>query len=466
MESAALTREQSAQRGYTDRWVSNTAILLILIPIAIAIVAREIVLRRAIRRANDALAQTREELAQKAKLAAVGELVSGVAHELNNPLQGVLGYAELMSQSQTAGSESEELRAIRANAAKAAGIVRNLLSFAGHDTATRSWHQLNGVVEQAAKKRAGPLQLAEIDLHLRLADRLPLVYVDSNRFEHLIGYLIESAQDAIARRRNDATGRATQKGRHEITVSTSRESNPDRIAIAIAHDGAPVKAEEVTELTTMAADDKAALDGEAVGLSVCVGIVRDHGGLIRATNRDVGAEFVVELPVTVDTYPSEASSPVDVVKSEAVPVADESPEPAPAAARSSVARKTKALVVDDEHSNAALVRRALELAGHEVESTTLSRRALVMIERTPYDVVIADVKMPELNGQELYTRACQIRPEMSDRFIFVTGDIDSDDTMSFLERTRCNYFLKPFNLERLTTTVDMLISGRRMDAIG
>jgi DNA-binding response OmpR family regulator len=131
----------------------------------------------------------------------------------------------------------------------------------------------------------------------------------------------------------------------------------------------------------------------------------------------------------------------------------------PQAAADTSARRRKALVVDDEESNAALVRRVLAGAGYDVESTTLSRRALVMIERSAYDAVICDVKMPELSGQELYGRVCQIRPEMSGRFIFITGDIDGEDTREFLDQNRCSYFMKPFNLERLTAAVDML-TGR------
>ena len=104
------------------------------------------------------------------------------------------------------------------------------------------------------------------------------------------------------------------------------------------------------------------------------------------------------------------------------------------------APRKKALVVDDEESNAALVRRVLAGAGYDVESTTLSRRALVMIERTAYDAVIADVKMPELSGQELYGRVCQIRPEMARRFIFITGDIDGEDTRQFLDRVPLQLF--------------------------
>jgi CheY-like chemotaxis protein len=126
-------------------------------------------------------------------------------------------------------------------------------------------------------------------------------------------------------------------------------------------------------------------------------------------------------------------------------------------------RRRTALVVDDEESNAALVRRVLAGAGYDVESTTLSRRALAMIEHTPYDAVVCDVKMPELSGPELYGRVCQIRPEMAKRFIFITGDIDGEDTRQFLTQTHCSYFLKPFNLEKLTAAVDTLTGARSSD---
>jgi CheY-like chemotaxis protein len=128
-------------------------------------------------------------------------------------------------------------------------------------------------------------------------------------------------------------------------------------------------------------------------------------------------------------------------------------------------KRHKVLVVDDEESNAALVERVLASAGYDVESTTLSRRALEMIEQTAYDAVITDVKMPEMSGPELYGRACQIRPEMARRFIFVTGDIDGEDTRRFLDRTRCSHFMKPFNLEGLTAAVDLLTGARTPDSI-
>jgi two-component system, NtrC family, sensor kinase len=199
-------------------------------------------------------------------------------------------------------------------------------------------------------------------------------------------------------------------------------------------------------------------------LSVCYGIVREHGGHISARNQPSGgAVFSIELPVMAEsviaaTAASRQTRPAEIGAPEpdaAFALTD--PEVLDAAA--TVPRR-KVLVVDDEESNAALVRRVLVGAGYDAESTTLSRRALVMIEQTAYDAVIADVRMPELSGQELYGRACQIRPEMARRFIFVTGDIDGEDTRPFLDETQCSYFLKPFNLEKLTAAVDTLTASK------
>jgi len=448
--------------------------LAMIIPFGIVVVVREFLSRRALIRAGHDLATTRQQLLQREKLAAVGQLVSGVAHELNNPLQGVLGYAELMLATKPASLETEELRAIRDNANRAAGIVRNLLTFAGKTNSARGWQQINQVVRDAIAAREPQLQAEGIDLRFAAADRLPLVYIDATRLEDVIGNLIQNAEAAIsARREGKSLNRAVpEKARGEITITTRLENEPERILVDVADNGSGLKDEDLSRVFDPFFTTREVGKGTGLGLSVCYGIVREHGGQITARNGSVGgAVFTIELPVMAESLVAVSAAALAPPASDLRPVSG-----APAAAYAKVSpppaddidhspRRRKALVVDDEESNAALVRRVLAGAGYDVESTTLSRRALVMIERTPYDAVIADVKMPELSGQELYGRVCQIRPEMARRFIFITGDIDGQDTREFLDETRCSYFMKPFNLERLTAAVDMLTGARSPDTI-
>ena len=443
-----------------------------MIPFGVVVVAREFLSRRALIRAGQDLATTKQQLVQREKLAAVGQLVSGVAHELNNPLQGVLGYAELILASKPAALETEELRAIRDNANRAAGIVRNLLTFAGRNTTARGWQQINRVVRDAIAGREEQINSAGIDLRLEAADRLPLVYIDSARLEDVIVNLIANAEAAIAvRREGKSLSRAVpEKARGEITIVT--RSDPDRIYVEVSDNGSGLKAEDLPRIFDPFFTTREVGKGAGLGLSVCYGIVREHGGQIMARNGSVGgAVFTIELPVMAESLIVASSAAVGIVPPK--PAESRTAVPAPSYAMAAPAEKAdpspqrrKALVVDDEESNAALVRRVLAGAGYDVESTTLSRRALVMIERTAYDAVICDVKMPELSGQELYGRVCQIRPEMARRFIFITGDIDGEDTRQFLDESRCSYFMKPFNLERLKAAVDMLTGSRSADTIG
>jgi signal transduction histidine kinase/ActR/RegA family two-component response regulator len=447
--------------------------LAMMIPFGLVVVVREFLSRRALLRAGQELVSTREQLVQKEKLAAVGQLVSGVAHELNNPLQGVLGYAELMLAGRPSASDTEELTAIRDNANRAAGIVRNLMTFAGRTDSARGWQQINRVVRDAVAVREPHLQTGGIDLRLEVADRLPLVYVDHARLEDVLVNLIQNAEAAIQARRS-GTARVSsvpRQSRGEIVISTRWQGDPDRILVEVSDNGSGLRDEDLPRVFDPFFTTREVGQGTGLGLSVCYGIVREHGGQITARNAEVGgAIFTIELPVMAESLATVAAAAAPPPK-----MADPRPVvPSPSFAMVAppddeverLTRRRKALVVDDEESNAALVRRVLASAGYDVESTTLSRRALVMIERTAYDAVICDVKMPELSGQELYGRVCQIRPEMARRFVFITGDIDGEDTREFLADSHCSYFMKPFNLERLTAAVDMLTGSRAPDTIG
>ncbi len=446
--------------------------LTMMIPFGIVVVVREFLSRRALGRSVQELATAREQLVQKEKLAAVGQLVSGLAHELNNPLQGVLGYTELLLAAKPAESDAEELTAIRDNANRAAGIVRNLLTFAGDSVSMPGWQPINHIVRDATVAREPEILLAGIELRLALADGMPLVYVDPRRLKDVIVNLVQNAEAAIAARREGKSRSlfVPAGARGVIDISTRLEHQPDRIVVDVADNGSGLEEEDLARVFDPFFTTREVGKGTGLGLSVCYGIVREHGGDIDARNRpEGGAVFTVRLPVMAEAVIAATSSGARVQ-----PMPEYRPLPSPAAfqivepdeaAVDPTPRRRTALVVDDEESNATLVRRALAGAGYEVESTTLSRRALAMIERTTYDAVIADVKMPELSGPELYGRVCQIRPEMARRFIFITGDIDGEDTRQFLDESRCSYFMKPFNLETLKAAVDTLTGARSSDTM-
>jgi signal transduction histidine kinase len=270
-----------------------------MIPFGIVVVAREFLSRRAFVRAAQDLRTTKLQLVQRDKLAAVGQLVSGVAHELNNPLQAVLGYAELLLAATPAVSNAEELRAIRDNANRAAGIVRNLLTFAGRSGSARGWLHINRVVRDAVAASEARLQTAGIELTLDAADRLPLVYVDHARLEDVIVNLIQNAEAAIAARREGRLDGAPvpAKARGEIRIATRVEGDPDRILVEISDNGSGLNDEDLLRIFDPFFTTREVGEGTGLGLSICYGIVRDHGGQISVESRvGQGTTFKVLLP--------------------------------------------------------------------------------------------------------------------------------------------------------------------------
>ena len=441
--------------------------LAMMIPFGVVVVVREFLSRRALVRASQELVATREQLVQNEKLAAVGQLVSGVAHELNNPLQGVLGYAELMLAARPGSLEAEELRAIRDNANRAASIVRNLLTFAGRTSSARGWQQMNRVVRDAVAVRRTAAAVGE-HRHSRRARRSPAARLHRSHASRRRARQFDPERGE----RDRGTAIRQQPAVHGARQCARRDHGDDQLARrAGSHPGRSVRQRQRPQgrgseprVRSVLYDSRSRAGDRARPL----GVLRDrsrawrHHHRPQRRGRRCGLYHRAARHGRVagdgDSAAAGACRRAPAPSYSTVALAEEPIEVPP--------KRPKALVVDDEESNAALVRRVLAGTGYDVESTTLSRRALVMIERTAYDAVICDVKMPELSGQELYGRVCQIRPEMARRFIFITGDIDGEDTREFLDQSRCSYFMKPFNLERLTSAVDMLTGSRAPDNIG
>jgi signal transduction histidine kinase len=376
--------------------------------------------------AHDLEAKVRErteQLLQAEKLAAMGALLAGVAHELNNPLSVVLGRAALLAD-RLAGSPLQPQGEKIANAAeRCARIVKNFLALARQRPPERQAVQLNQVIRDAVELVAYPLRVDDVEVRLELAPSLPVLWADPHQLHQVLVNLITNAHHAM---------REAPPPRR-LTLATRADSVGGRVVLRVADTGPGIPAEIQARIFEPFFTTKAPTQGTGLGLSICQGIVEGHGGSIRVESPGgEGAVFVIELPV------------------EAPPVAEHAGHVAEALP--SVRGRT-ILVVDDEPEIAAVLAEMLSADGHDVETAANGRIALAKLRERAYDLILSDLRMPELSGTGLYQELERQHPELLSRLIFLTGDELSRETMVFLEQTGVPTISKPFDLQAVRRAV-------------
>jgi PAS domain S-box-containing protein len=236
-------------------------------------------------------AALRERLGQSEKLASLGQFVAGIAHEMNNPLQGVLGHLELLIEmTDAARPVRRELKQIYQEADRAAKIVKNLLVFTGSRRLARKRVQLDGILTRAIASRRAHLERADIKLIRRQADHLPPVLCDPLHLQQAFLNILINAEHAVS-------GRSPRV----IEVTTSSRRPRTRVAITIRDTGPGISPEILPRIFDPFFTTKEVGQGTGLGLAITYGIVQDHGGTITAENsRDGGAVFHIELPAAAD----------------------------------------------------------------------------------------------------------------------------------------------------------------------
>jgi len=374
-------------------------------------------------------------LIQSEKLSALGELIAGVAHELNNPLTAVMGYARLLQGSEGVSERMErDLRKIHLQAQRAARIVRSMLTFARQHTVEQRCIDVNSVIEQVLELRAYQLRVNNIRLVTDLSCEPLEVLADVNQLQQVFLNLINNAQDAIA----DA------KGSGHLTVTTRRVGAVVRVEFA--DDGPGIQPENMGRLFSPFFTTKGVGKGTGLGLSICYGIVRQHRGRIWAESEaGAGATFIIELPAS----PRETEARAEM----ATPLLQE------------VLVTGRLLVVDDEEEVAELLYRLLSDDGHDVEAAFSGEAALAKIleeeaKGNGYDLIVTDIKMPGIDGPHLYHEVRARYPGLADRMIFFTGDTINLETQAFLERTGNRHVAKPFVVEELRGVLAEMLERR------
>jgi PAS domain S-box-containing protein len=373
-----------------------------------------------------------ERLRQAEKLTTLGELISGVAHELNNPLTVVTGFARILEGAADVPERvKRRLGQIDAQAQRAAKIVKNLLTFARRQPPQWSRVRLGDLVDQALDLLAYALRVNNVAVTKDFAADAPEITADPDQLLQVILNIVQNAMQAMA---------GAERRRVSIRIAPFNA----HVRLAFEDTGPGIPRHALERVFDPFFTTKPPGQGTGLGLSICYGIVKAHGGEIFAENPPGGgARFVIELPV---------GTPV------------ETGAEAPGAGAPSASRPGPAciLAVDDEPEILSLVAELLGAAGHRVQTVVSARTALTRIEAgEPYDAVILDVKMPDMDGRAIYEELARRFPEVAARVIFATGDVISGDTRAFLEGSGRPSLMKPFSAEELGRALALVLTAPR-----
>lgn len=378
----------------------------------------------------------RDALRQAEKLTAMGSLLAGVAHELNNPLAIAMGRASLLAEKTEGTPYATDAESIREAADRCGRIVRTFLNMARQKPPSRVAVQLNDLARAAAEMLGYTLRTHGIEIELALTEPLPEVMADGDQVGQVLLNLVVNAQQALA-----VAGAADGRERR-IRLSTGVEQRRDnrepRVWLRVADTGPGVPAALRTRIFEPYFTTKGDGMGTGLGLSVSRSMVREHGGDLVLERADDGAAFRLSLPISGGAPDASVPMPLD----EAPP-----------------AREARILVVDDEPEITGLIRTMLEGAGWEVATAESAAVALEMIGEVRFDALVSDLRMPDMDGASFWRCVHEAAPSLARRTLFVTGDTLSAGVQEFLQKTRCAHLDKPFRKSDLITAVQTLLDA-------
>lgn len=379
------------------------------------------------RREKDAeIARQREALHQSEKLSALGELLAGVSHELNNPLSVLVGQAQLLKETMTDPEISHRAEKISEAANRCARIVKSFLSMARQEPAESRPSNINDAVEAALEVTAYGLRSADIEVVLNLASDPPPVMLDPDQFGQVVVNLLVNAQHALEEHDHDRT----------LTVETRYSRHRGSVLLSVSDNGPGIPEDIQKRIFEPLYTTKEVGVGTGIGLALCHRIVATHGGFLKVESQPgEGATFVVGLP-----------------RSGADPVADEMRASAPLPSGTA-----RILVIDDEPEVAAVLAEILQGDGHQIDIAHSGEEALRAIARSSYDIILSDLRMPHLDGQGLYKHLEKERPELRDRIGFLTGDTLSQRAREFLRGVDCPFIEKPATAEDVRELVSSFL---------
>ena len=370
-----------------------------------------------------------QQLAQKEKFAAMGQMMVGAAHELNNPLTAILGVTELLRERATEDTTRRQVDLVLKQARRAATIVQNLLAFSRPVTLGRSTLNLGDVVKEVLLLEQPALDQKKIRVTFDAQGDLPPIEGDRRLLKEVFLNIISNAEQAILAERDHGT----------LAVSLSRAGN--NVRVTFADDGVGIPPESIDKVFDPFFTTKRPGGGSGLGLTICLAVVKEHGGRIEVESAPgSGAKFHILLPVAADAV---ATAP------QPAPASAATPKPAPAG--SETVRGHSVLIVDDEESIREIIQEGLSTRGMKVEAVASSEAALDYLAKNACDVVLCDFNLPGMNGEKFFESLRAQHPGKPPRFIFMTGDLFEPDTTERYRQLGAAILQKPFHVSALVT---------------
>jgi two-component system NtrC family sensor kinase len=376
------------------------------------------------KQAEEELKRSREALYQSEKMSAMGSMLAGVSHELNNPLAIVVGEAILLEEEAEGTAVADSAARIRRAADRCSRIVQTFLAMARQKKPERNELNVNEAVAAAVELTAYGMRSNGVDLTCELAADLPPVLADTDQIQQVVINLLINAQQAL------------QEQGQPLSIFVQTRCTNDAVCVRVSDNGPGVTAEIARRIFDPFFTTKPQGSGTGIGLSYSQGVVEAHGGKLALVGGGKGAIFEVMLPIEATAGKTAA---------EEVP-------------GSTAAGAGRALVVDDEPELAEMIARFLSREGFEVEVTASGRDAIGRLGRGAFDLILSDLRMPDVDGPTLHRWLAENQPEMLERLGFLTGDTLGPAAVRFLDEAARPVGEKPFTRETLRALVGRILA--------
>jgi signal transduction histidine kinase/CheY-like chemotaxis protein len=381
------------------------------------------------RKRNDDL---QAQLIQAEKLSAVGQLISSVAHELNNPLAAVYAGSQLLAWEGCPEAQRYELERLAYNALRCRKVVDNLLFFVRKGRREKERIDLNKVVESA---------LELLEYRLVKTEHVVVVKELDGQMQEAVGDFQEIVQVLVNLINNscDAMDQVSRPGGKRITLSTKVDGG--FVRLGVSDNGAGISAAVQENIFEPFFTTKEPGRGTGLGLPICRQILEAHDGSISCQAREgEGASFLISLPIATEAELGALERPAVMKDLPAIP-------------------GRRILVVDDEPDLVAVIARVVRGDGDHVDTATEGAEALSLLDANRYDLVISDFEMEGVKGDEIHARLRAQAPSAAPNILFVTGDIFNPKVLRFMDETKSSYLVKPFETAELRQTVRRLLAA-------